>query len=299
MQVISIKNKRISKRMVWGYIFILIPIIGFALFNFVPLLYSFFISMHDGLILSQMEFVGLNHFISIFKDQAFYKSLFITAYTLLSVVFTIAIALPLALLLSKKLKGSKIFRTIFVLPNICSVMAMSLLWKQIYQPDFGLLTSFLSQLGFKNIPQWLNDAKWAMPAMIANSVWLSFGFNIILFLAALLNVPSSHYEAAELDGANAFQIFFKVTIPSISPTTFYVLVISLINCFQDYVRFRAMTEGGPKGSTTTLIYAVFSEFRDANNYGRASALAWILGVIILLITLVNFKVSKKWVHYEN
>lgn len=285
------------KEYLWAYLFISIPVLGFFLFQFIPLVYSVYVSFTD--------FSGYNppvvnngeNFVQLVNDELFWKTLFNTFYSSLSIPIGMVVSLGIAAALNQKIRGIRFFRTLFFLPTVSSVIALTLLWKWIFNDTYGLLNHMLGWIGISG-PQWLNSETWAMPAMIIQGVWAGLGIQIVLYLAALQGVPKSFYEAAEIDGANSWQRFRHVTIPCISPTTLYILITTIITALQDYPRFEIMTDGGPNYSTTTIVFYLFQNAFRYMNMGYASAIAWILGVIILIVTLLNFYLSKKWVHYD-
>lgn len=281
----------------WAYLFIAAPILGFMLFAFIPISYSVYVSFTDYSGYQEPVFNGGNNYVKLVNDELFWKTLWNTFYAALSIPIGMAFALGFAAALNQKIRGIRFFRTMFFLPTISSIIALTLLWKWIFNDTYGLLNYLLDFIGIQG-PAWLSSETWAMPAMIIQGVWGSLGINIVLYLAALQGVPSSFYEAAEIDGASRWQRFRRITIPCISPTTLYILITSIIGALQDYPRFQIMTEGGPNYSTTTIVYYLFQSAFRYMEMGYASAMAWILGFIILGITLLNFYLSRRWVHYE-
>lgn len=292
------KKKKLKKEYLWGYLFVAAPLIGFMLFALIPMLFSVYVSFTEYNIHSAPDFIGLENYTKLlFDDKLFWKTVGNTLYAALGIPIGMALSLGIALALNQKVKGINYFRTAFFLPSICSVVALTLLWRWLFNSDFGLLNYFLSLVGIEG-PSWLGDERWAMPSMIIQGVWGGLGFNMILYLAALQGVPRALYEAAEIDGANAWNKLRSVTIPAISPTTFFILITSVIGALQDFTRFMIMTEGGPNYSTTTVVYYLFLNAFRYMNMGYASAMAWLLGFLILIITIINFKVGQKWVHYD-
>lgn len=286
------------KEYFWAYLFISAPILGFLLFAFIPLSYSVYVSFTEYSGYQPPVFNGGVNYAQLLRhDELFWKTLFNTFYAALGIPLGMAVALGVAMALNQKVRGIGFFRTMFFLPTISSVIALTLLWKWIFNDTYGLLNYFLEFIGIQG-PAWLSSETWAMPAMIIQGVWAGLGINMVLYLAALQGVPRSFYEASEIDGANRWQQFFRITVPCISPTTLYILITSMISALQDYPRFQIMTEGGPNYSTTTIVYYLFQNAFRYMNMGYASAMAWMLGLIILAITLLNFQLSKRWVHYE-
>ncbi|MBM7570680.1 carbohydrate ABC transporter permease [Aquibacillus albus] len=295
---VAVKKKRkIKKEYIWGYLFIAPPILGFILFALIPMLFSVYISFTQFDLYNPAQFTGLENYHRLFfEDELFWKTIFNTLYAAVGIPLGMAASLLIAIGLNQKIKGISLFRTAFFLPTVCSVVAITLLWRWIFNSDYGLLNIFLESVGITG-PPWLSSETWAMPAMIIQGVWGGLGLNMILYLAALQSVNPALYEAADIDGANAWQKFRHITLPSISPTTFFILITSTITALQDFQRFMIMTEGGPNYSTTTVVYYLFLNAFRYMEMGYASAMAWVLGIIILIITIINFKVGKKWVHY--
>ncbi len=286
------------KEYAWAYLFVSAPILGFLLFAFVPLSYSVYVSFTEYSGYQPPVFTGTSNYAKLaLNDELFWKTMFNTFYSALSIPIGMALALFIATALNQKVRGIRFFRTMFFLPTISSVIALTLLWKWIFNDSYGLLNYLLELIGIQG-PAWLSSEKWAMPAMIIQGVWAGLGINMVLYLAALQGVPKSFHEAAEIDGASRWQRFVRITIPCISPTTLYILITSIIGALQDFPRFQIMTEGGPNYSTTTIVYYLFQNAFRYMSMGYASAMAWVLGLLILAITLLNFWLSKRWVHYE-
>lgn len=285
------------KEYLWAYSFIAAPILGFLLFAFIPLSYSVYVSFTDYSGYQTPVFNGGDNYVKLVQDELFWKTLRNTLYSALSIPIGMICSLGFATALNQKIRGIRFFRTLFFLPTISSVIALTLLWKWIFNDTYGLLNHLLELIGIQG-PAWLSSEQWAMPAMIIQGVWSGLGINIVLYLAALQGVPRSFYEAAEIDGANGWQRFRHITVPCISPTTLYILITAIIGALQDYPRFQIMTEGGPNYSTTTIVYYLFQNAFRYMNMGFASSMAWILGFIILAVTLLNFYFSRRWVHYE-
>lgn len=282
----------------WGYFFIAPPFIGIAVFLLYPLANSFCMSFTAFDFAKPPEFIGTaNYKKALFADPLVWKTLGNTFYAALGVPIGMVLSLFVAVLLNQNIRGRNFFRMLFFLPTICSMVAMALIWQWIFNSDFGLLNYFLSAVGIVG-PAWLTDETWAMPAIIFQGVWGGMGISIILYLAALGNVPASLYEAATVDGAGRWQKFLHITVPGISPVTFFILVTSLIAALQDFPRFALLTGGGPNYSTTTIVYYLYTTAFEYNEMGYASAIAWFIGVIIMLIVLLNFLFSKRWVHYN-
>ncbi len=296
-----------TKETIAGYGFLLPNFIGFLLFTSLPVVASLLLSFMKVDLISTpklFRFVWLDNFNQLFKDPYFWKYCWNTVVLMLAVPFSMAGSLFLALLLNQKLKGIVFFRTIYFLPTICSGVAIYVLWKLIYNPEFGIVNTLISKIGLLlhiplQGPNWLTDEAWAKPALIIMSIWQTVGgYNMILYLAALQGVPRDLYEAAEIDGANSWQKFWAVTWPQISPTTFFIATMSIIGGFQaGFDQAYIMTGGGPNGSTTTIMYYIYNNFYQWQEMGYAAAISWMLFIVIFGITIFQWKFFGKRVHY--
>lgn len=282
----------------WGILFALPPILGLLFFTVGPVVASFFFSLTDWSIGSDWKFIGFDNYKTIFtEDPLFVKSLYATTYYALgSVPLGLIFAFLVAFLLNQKVKGLSIFRTIFYMPTIVPSIANTMLWIWMFNPDFGLMNSFLKSAGLPT-SQWVYDETTAIPSLILMSTW-GVGNSIIIFLAGLQGVPAHLYEAVEVDGGNSWHKFRHITLPSMTPTIFFNLVMSLIGSFQAFNEAYIMTQGGPNNSTLFYVFYLYRKAFTETKIGYASALAWILFVIIMVLTLIIFKSSNKWVHYE-
>lgn len=289
-------QKRKLRNTLTGYAFILPNLVGYTLFVFIPVIFSFILSVMswDG---SQrpMQFVGLDNFVQIFGDRIFRGTLLHTiTYALMTVLPTLVLALLLAVLLNSKIKGVAIFRTAFYFPYIASIVAVGAVWNMLFQPDIGPINEILKTVGIANPPRWVVDKNWAMVAVSIVSVWKYMGYYMIVYLAALQGISSSLYEAASIDGANGWQKLRYVTIPMLTPTTFFVLIMLTIQCFKVFDLVYVMTGGGPGNATKTLVNYIYEKAFTSWEFGPASAGAIVLFVIVLAITLVQFSGEKKW-----
>ncbi len=281
----------------WFYIFISPWLAGFLLLYFGPMIASLILSLTNYSVLLPTKFVGLYNFEQMLKDQLLTISIWNTVYYAgLSVPLGTVIALLLAVFLNREdIWGRSFFRSAYYIPSIMPIVAVSILWIWLLQPRYGLINSFLNLLSIRG-PNWLGDPAWAKTGLVLMSL-TGIGTSFVIFLAALQGVPRHLYEAAELDGANAVQKFFNVTVPMISPSIFFVVVIGFINSFQVFTQAYIMTEGGPADST--LFYVLYL-YRQAFNYfkmGYASAMAWFLFIVIVILTVIQFRLSSRWVHY--
>ncbi len=288
-----------------GYGFVAPWIIGFILLTAGPMLYSLYLSLTRATLLSPPKWVGLNNYLHMVADDPlFYTSLWNTVYFVaFSVPLGLLVSLILALLLHQRLKGIGVFRTVFFLPSITNMVAVSVLWLWIFNPEFGLINTLLDAFGIRG-PLWLQSESWAKPALIIMSLW-GIGGTMIIFLAALQGVPQNLYEAAELDGAGKIRKFWHVTLPMISPAFVFNLIIGVIGSFQVFTQAFVMTgsaqpgsEGGPNNATLFYVLYLYKKAFQEFRMGYASALAWVLFVIILLCTVALMKMSKSRVYYE-
>jgi multiple sugar transport system permease protein len=244
-----------------------------------------------------LQFIGVENYRTMFSDKLFWISIYNTAYYAVgSVLLGIIVSLFIAMLLNQKVPGTSLFRTIFYLPSITSGVAIAIAWIWIFNPRVGLLNYALSWLGIKG-PAWLVSQHWAMPALILMSLWQT-GAYIIILLAGLQGVPQSLYDAAKIDGANKWDQFRHITLPMISPALFLVVVIATVNSFQIFTNVRVMTDGGPGTATHVFVYYLFQNAFSYLRMGYASALAWMLFVVIGFLTWLQFRVSTRWVYYE-
>lgn len=292
------KKKSFRKKALYGYLFIAGPFVGVILFALIPIIYSFYISFNQFDLFNPEIFIGLDNYKKMFmEDPLFWKSLINTVYSAIGIPIGLVISLLIAMALSRNVKGVNFFRTAFYIPSVCSIVAITLMWKWIFNADYGVLNNILAFFKIQG-PDWLSNKTWAMPALIIQGVWGGLGGGMILYIAALKNVPIVYYEAAELDGANKWHKLWHITIPSISPTTFYLLITGIIGAMQAFVPFMIMTNGGPDYSTTTIVLYLYQNAFKYMNMGYASAMAWVLFIVIMILTLINFKFAKKWVHYD-
>jgi multiple sugar transport system permease protein len=289
-------SRRARHNRIVGYLFISPWLIGFLVFALYPFLASLFYSFTSYDILTPPRWVGLSNYGLMLKDGLFWRSLGNTLYyTVFAVPLSTVVAIAIALLLNMKVRGLAIYRTIFYLPSVVPLVASSILWIWLFNPSFGLLDSFLRMVGLP-APGWLYDEVWVKPALIIMSLW-SVGSAIVIYLAGLQGVPQELYEAAGLEGANTWQRTWHVTLPMISPVILFNVVLGLIGSFQYFTQVYVMTQGGPNNAS--LFYALYL-YLQAFSYlhmGYASAMAWLLFVLILLATFAVFKTSAKWVYY--
>ena len=277
-----------------GWVFIVPALAGTFIFIIIPVICSFGLSFTKWDLLNPIEFVGLDNYIGIFTEPLFYKILINTiVFAVSTSVFGVIIPLVLAAILNGKIRGSEFYKTAYFLPFITPMIVIGVIWEWIFDPNIGLLNKFL-HLHIN----WLYDPHFAMPALILVSVWKLTGYNMVIFLSALSGISQSMFEAAKIDGADSFQTFKNVTIPLLSPTIFFVVIITAISSFQIFDLIYLMTQGGPLDSTNVLVYAIYKNAFEYFNIGKASAIAYVLFVIILVLTLVQWNLRKKLVYNE-
>lgn len=281
------------------WLFMIPALLPLCVFYLYPIFYSFYISFTDWDYISpEVDFVLFENYYYLFTDPIFYQVLVNTLYFMLGTVLpTVVGGLLLAMLISNKQKGMSIYRTIIFSPWVTPTVAISIVWSWIYEPDVGLANWLLSLI---NLPAlgWTSSTTWAMPAVIIVTVWKGVGWAMIFYMHALKTVPSSLYEAADLDGAGRFKKFIHITIPLISPTTLFLVIITMIDAIQAYDQIQVMTQGGPAGSTRTILYMFYQAAFEQFDMGRATAVSTILVIITGLLAAVQFYVSRKWVHYQ-
>lgn len=292
----SLKRRRKNRENLVGYLFILPNLLGFIVFTAFGVVFSLYMSMTDWSLIKQLKnikFVGLENYAQLFRDAWFTSSLANTFWLLLVVPIEIFLAMAFAFILNDKVFLKKTFRTILYLPNITSTVAISVIWFTLFHPRSGPINELLRSLGIQNPPQWLSSSLWAKPTIGSLMVWKTVGYYTLLYVAALQGIPRQLYEAATVDGASSFRQFFKITMPLLSPTTFMLTVLSIINVFQDWSIIQIMTEGGPGTSTYTLGYYIYYAAFRKNRMGYASSIAWVLLAIIMVFTIIRFRVEKK------
>ncbi len=280
-----------------GLFFIGPWIFGFVVFIAGPMIFSLALSFCDYDVIHPPRFVGLQNFSFLLtNDPLFWKSLGNTIYMVFAIPLTMAVSLAIALLLNMQIRGMRIYRTVFYLPAITPTIAAAVLWYALLNPD-GLLNVGLRMAGVDNPPSWLGDARWSKPAIVLMQVWAAGG-GMILWLAGLQGIPKQLYEAASIDGAGKLRQLWSITLPMLTPYMFFVFVTGVIGVFQIFAQALVLTRGGPADSTLFYVYYLFNNAFRYFKMGYASAMAWILFVIILAVTLLQWRLSKRWVHYE-
>lgn len=278
-----------------GWVFIMPALTGTFVFIIIPVFFSFGLSFVNWDLLNKPEFVGLGNYLEIFTSPLFGKILLNTiVYAISTSIFAVILPLVLACILNSKIKGSEFFKTAYFLPFVTPMIVIAVVWQWIFDPNIGILNYIL-----KLHINWLYDVNFAMPALIIVSVWKLIGYNMVIFLSGFSTINQSLFEAAKIDGANAFDTFRFVTVPLLSPTIFFVVVITCISSFQVFDLIYMMTQGGPMDSTNVLVYAVYKNAFEYFKIGQASAMAYVLFAIILILTLIQWKLRKRLVYNEN
>lgn len=297
----TLQKGKLVRNNYWGYLFIAPPIIGFLVFQMVPIVFSLIVSFTKYDFWTPMTFTGFENIQAVFSDEIFWSALKNTLIAVIGVPFQIVFALLVAVLLSsKRIKGQSVLRTLVFIPGLCSSVAIALVWKWVYNTDYGILNSIITAFGGAPV-KWLADKNIVMVSMIIQGVWMGIGGGMVMYIAALKGVPAQLYEAAEIDGIKAIPVFLKITVPLISPTTLYLLITSIMSNMQDFARYNLMTDGGPGYASTTLtlyIYQVVFKYSDLG-FGFGTTMGWILAVIVVAFVGIVFGTSKRWVHYND
>jgi len=282
----------------WAYLFLLPTILGLILFSAGPVLAAGGISLTKWNIVDTPTWRGLRNYQKLFVDDLFWISLRNTLrYMLGAIPLSMLLSLALALALNQHLRFEALFRTIYFIPSICSVVALSLLWRYIFDRNMGLLNWFIGLFGMEPVP-WLLVPRTAMPAVIIMSVWGGLGYPVVLWLAGLQGVPQVYYDAAQVDGAGTWARFRHITWPLITPTTFFMLVISCIGSFQVFAQTFVLTGGGPQRSTYTLVYFIYDKAFGNFEMSYACAIAYVLFFFVLVLTIIQFSLQARWVNYD-
>ena len=287
-------RKQARRNTLIGWTFILPNFLGFLAFTLIPVTAAFALSFMEWTSFTAPRWVGLENFQRMFQSDTFWVALRNTVvYALGHVTLTMALALLLAMLLNRKLKGIGFFRVAIFFPYITSLVAVAVVWNMLFSPDTGPINQFLNSIGIAEPPGWTSSSDWAMPAVIITSVWRDMGYYMVLYLAGLQAIPSELYEAAEVDGASAWQRFWNVTIPSLRPTTFFVVVMLTVSSFKVFDLIVVMTNGGPGRSTTVLSQLIYQEGIGEGKFGYSSAISLVLFVIVLTVTVLQFKIQQR------
>ncbi|MEU8172285.1 sugar ABC transporter permease [Microbispora hainanensis] len=288
-----------ARRRAWrgvlvGWSFILPNFLGFAVFTLVPMVAAFALAFLKWDSYNTPEWAGLDNFRRLLRDENFFVALRNTLfYAAGHIPLTLAAALGLAIALDRKLRGVQFFRTAAFFPYITSLVAVAVVWNMLFNPTAGPVNQVLHALGVGDPPRWVASTDWAMPAVIVTSVWRDMGYYMVLFLAGLQTIPKEYYEAARVDGANSWQRFWRITLPCLRPTTFFVVVMLTIQSFKVLDLIVVMTDGGPGRSTLVLAQLVYREGITQGRFGYSSAIALVLFVIVLAVTVVQFRLNER------
>lgn len=295
------RSKRIGARLkepLSFYLLISPWLIGLVLFMLGPIVASFILSFFRWDLISPAKFIGFQNYKEMFTiDPLFWDSIKVTViYVLFRVPLALMTALGLAMMMNQKVPGIGVFRTIYYLPSVVSGVAVSMLWIWVFNPNFGLMNGVLELIGIQG-PGWFSSKNWALPTMILTSLY-SVGATAIIFLAGLKNIPDTLYEAANLDGASKIQQFFQITLPQLTPTILFNLIMTIIASFQTFTEALIITNGGPANSTLFINLYLYQNAFSYSRLGYASSLAWVLFALTFMLALYTFKSSRRWVYYE-
>lgn len=296
--ILYLRAKRKERRAVGTAISFLAPsMLHLIVFIFTPIVFSAYLSFHRwDIVVPDKPFVGLSNFSDMFTDQTFWNALRNTLIYSFNVPIGMTFSLLVALLMHKRMKGIGFLRTLFFLPSVTSFVAIALVWMWIYHPSFGAANFFFNLIGLPPL-QWLNSSQTAMLSVMLFTIWLGLGYQMVIFLAGLQGIPEELYEAALIDGATKWQRFWRITLPLLKPTTFFILVTSFIGSFQVFTSIYVMTAGGPVRSTDVIVYHIYQAAWEQLRMGYAAAMSWVLFIIIMVATWIQFKFLGKEVEY--
>lgn len=287
-----------SFRLLEPYLYLLPTFIGLVLFSAGAVAGSLLLSFTSWDMVSPPEWIWFGNYAGLLRSTLFWEVFRTTfLFVLLAVPLSVVCSLGLAILVNTQMRGIALFRTAYFLPVVSSMIAVALVWSWIFNPEYGLLNFLLRALFGIQGPAWLEDTFWALPAMAVVTVWKGLGYSMVIFLAGLQNIPQDLYDAATMDGAGAWRRFARITLPMLSPTTFFVLVITLISAFQVFEQTYVLTKGGPANATLTLSYYIYQNAFQYFQMGKAAATSYVLFAIIFAVTFFQFRVQKRWVFY--
>ncbi len=286
--------------------FMLPSIVGMIVFSFLPIVISIVVSLTDWNGLDKLNaqtlgerLCGLENYGAILRSTEFWNVLGHTVYYIvLYIPLVLVMSLFIASILNRNMKGIGVFRVLYYIPVLTSWVAASLIWKWVLSPQYGVINQLLRYLGVRG-PEWLTDKFWAMPAIVLASVWKDMGFYGLFLLSGLKAIDTGYYEAAQMDGAGKVRQFFSITLPLLTPSMFFCVIMALINAFQLFPQVQIMTEGGPNGATQVMVERIYTYGFKYFRMGYAAAYSWLLFVIIFVLTLVQMKLQKRWVYYES
>ncbi len=286
--------------------FMLPSIVGMIVFSFLPIVISIVVSLTDWNGLDKLNaqtlgerLCGLENYGAILRSVEFWNVLGHTVYYIvLYIPLVLVMSLFIASILNRNMRGIGVFRVLYYIPVLTSWVAASLIWKWVLSPQYGVINQLLGYLGVRG-PEWLTDKFWAMPAIVLASVWKDMGFYGLFLLSGLKAIDTGYYEAAQMDGAGKVRQFFSITLPLLTPSIFFCVIMALINAFQLFPQVQIMTEGGPNGATQVMVERIYTYGFKYFRMGYAAAYSWLLFVIIFVLTLVQMKLQKRWVYYES
>ena len=294
----KLKNAKHNEWM-WGYILVAPTVIGLLILNIIPLIQTFILSFQKTGDFGSSQWAGFENYKRLFSDPAVWQATGNTLkYVLIVIPFIIIFSLLVAVLLNQKIKGKSIYRVIYFLPMVAAPAAVAMVWKWLFNSEFGLINYLLSLIGIQG-PQWVSDPNFALIAIAIVGIWSAVGYNMILLLAGLQEIPKDYYEAASIDGAGSIRQFFSVTLPLVSPSLYFVMVTSIISAFQVFDVIFMMIDKTSMAieSTQSLVYLFYQHSFTVNDKGYGSAIIMLLLAIIMVITFIQSKIKKKWVHY--
>jgi len=290
--------KQSTREALYGYVMASPWIIGFVIFTLAPIVASFVIGLYSTNFLNKFEYVGLHWYRSMFVDRLVHKAFLNTAYySFLTVPLGTILALTIAVMLNQGIRGQSIWRTLYYLPSVVSVVAVSLLWRWLYEPEIGLLNTLLRSIGIQG-PRWIFSVGWAMPSIIIMGLWWNAGAPMLIYLAGLQGIPTALYEAAEIDGASSFRRFFAITLPLLTPTIFFNVILGIIGSWQVFGQALIMTDGGPDNATLTAVLHLYRTGFQNLYFGYASAQGWLLFLVVMIFVIFALRSSAFWVHYD-
>lgn len=295
-----LKNNRKLRNTVAGYLFVSPMLLGIIVFTLFPIIASVILSFTDWRFVTgfdKIKFIGIGNYIQLFGDNGFRQSLMNNFLIMLVIPITLAISLVLAYIINSKVYAKNLFKVIYFMPGISSVVAVAVVFQIIFHPSYGPANSLLHALGVENPPMWLADPTYALPSVMFIMVWIDLGYNMIVYIAGLQGIPRDLYEAADIDGATGWVKFRRITVPMLSATTFFLLITGIIGSFKAFSLIKVLTDGGPSHSTSTIVYDLYDAAFINLKTGYSSAMAIVLFFCVLLITAIQWYGQRKWVNY--
>ncbi|MBP1969257.1 multiple sugar transport system permease protein [Virgibacillus natechei] len=294
------RKPKIKDEKLAGILFVSPMLLGLTVFVIYPVLATFILSFSDWNFvtgISQIEWAGFDNFRKLLGDEVFFKSLINNLIFILTVPITMIIALVFAVLIDRNVYLKSYFKIAFFIPYVSSVVAVAVVWQVLFNPAQGPINQTLISLGIENPPTWLSDPNFALISIMVIHIWISIGFNLIIYIAGLQSISKELYESADLDGANAWQKFRNITIPMVSPTTLFLLITGIISTFKVFDIISVLTQGGPVDSTNVLVWLLYETAFEELDIGYSSAIALVLFIVVFIITIIQWVGQKKWVNY--